>query len=69
MHFEPTSSYYTKLNNLEHNYFKEETDKEELMQLIHNIAELVEFFDLKKDPIKEYFLEKMQYILSRPFTL
>lgn len=39
------------------------------MQLILSIAELVEYFDLKKDPIKNYFLEKMQYILSRPFTL
>lgn len=39
------------------------------MQLILSIAHLVEYFDLKKDPLKDYFLEKMQFILSRPFTI
>lgn len=27
------------------------------------------FYDLRKDPIKQYFIEKMQFILSRPLTL
>ncbi|CAD8049378.1 unnamed protein product [Paramecium sonneborni] len=63
------SEYYTMLNGLEHSFFKEEIESQDLMQLILNIAQLVEYFDLRKDPIKDYFLEKMQYILSRPFTL
>ncbi|CAD8046574.1 unnamed protein product [Paramecium primaurelia] len=63
------SEYYTLLNGLEQSFFKEDIDIKDLMQLILSIAELVEYFDLKKDPIKNYFLEKMQYILSRPFTL
>ncbi|CAD8143107.1 unnamed protein product [Paramecium pentaurelia] len=63
------SEYYTLLNGLEQSFFKEDIEIKDLMQLILSIAELVEYFDLKKDPIKNYFLEKMQYILSRPFTL
>ncbi|CAK62167.1 unnamed protein product (macronuclear) [Paramecium tetraurelia] len=61
--------YYSKLNGLEQSFFREEIETKELMQLILRIAELVEYFDLKKDPVKGYFLEKMQYILSRPYTL
>ncbi|CAD8050552.1 unnamed protein product [Paramecium sonneborni] len=63
------SEYYTMLNGQEQSFFKEEMDGQELTKLILNIAQLVEYYDLRKDPIKDYFLEKMQYILSRPFTL
>ncbi|CAD8133786.1 unnamed protein product [Paramecium octaurelia] len=63
------TEYYTLLNGLEQSFFKQEADQRDLMQLILSIAHLVEYFDLKKDPIKEYFLEKMQFILSRPFTI
>ncbi|CAD8093990.1 unnamed protein product [Paramecium sonneborni] len=63
------SNFYTKLNNLEQRFYQLEADKEDLEQLILSIGELVMFYDLKKDPIKQYFIEKMQFILSRPFTL
>ncbi|CAD8101440.1 unnamed protein product [Paramecium sonneborni] len=63
------SNFYTKLNNLEQRFYQQEADKEDLEQLVLSIGELVMFYDLKKDPIKQYFLEKMQFILSRPFTL
>ncbi|CAD8083812.1 unnamed protein product [Paramecium primaurelia] len=63
------TNFYTKLNNLEQRFYQEEADKQDLEQLILSIGELVMFYDLKKDPIKQYFLEKMQFILSRPFTL
>jgi hypothetical protein len=33
------------------------------------VGQLVEYFDSKKDPMKEYFMEKMQFTLSRPQTL
>ncbi|CAK70922.1 unnamed protein product (macronuclear) [Paramecium tetraurelia] len=63
------TEYYNLLTGLEQSFFKEEVDQRDLMQLILSIAKLVEYFDLKKDPIKDYFLEKMQFILSRPFTI
>ncbi|CAK87543.1 unnamed protein product (macronuclear) [Paramecium tetraurelia] len=63
------TNFYAKLNNLEQRFYQEEADKQDLEQLILSIGELVMFYDLKKDPIKQYFLEKMQFILSRPFTL
>lgn len=37
-----------------------------LNQLVQHYSQLVEYFDSKKDPIKSYFLEKMQFTLSRP---
>lgn len=40
-----------------------------IQRLVLGYAKLVEHLDLNKDPMKYYFLEKIQYVLSRPFAL
>ena len=37
--------------------------------MVQHYSQLVEHYDFHKDPIKLYFLEKIQFILSRPTTI
>ena len=39
-------------------------NKELISEMIDKYAKLVEFYDSQQDPIKAYFVEKMQVIIS-----
>jgi hypothetical protein len=53
----------TSLLFLEESHEKYRKDKGIIKQLIESYAKLVEFYDTMKDPVKLYFMDKMQSVL------
>ena len=51
-----------RLMNLETLYLKRETTSEVIGELCSIYSDLVQYYDLKQDPIHAYFLERIQII-------
>jgi hypothetical protein len=54
---------------LEDLFLSRNYDSTTLSNLINSYGILVEYYDLTKDPIKRYFLEKIQQVLAQPHSI
>ncbi|CAK77285.1 unnamed protein product (macronuclear) [Paramecium tetraurelia] len=64
-----TLQFFEVLTKLEEGFHIKVLDKSKINTLIQKYAQLVEYYDFYKDPIKNYFLDKIQFVLSRPDTI
>ncbi|CAD8070248.1 unnamed protein product [Paramecium sonneborni] len=64
-----TLEFFSAVTKLEEGFHFKVLDKSKINTLIQKYAQLVEFYDFQKDPIKNYFLDKIQFVLSRPDTI
>ncbi|CAD8158571.1 unnamed protein product [Paramecium octaurelia] len=63
------TEFFSTLTTLEEGFHIKVLTRAKINILIQKYAQLVEYYDFHKDPIKNYFLDKIQFVLSRPDTI
>ncbi|KRX09819.1 hypothetical protein PPERSA_02691 [Pseudocohnilembus persalinus] len=60
---------WNKLTALEQLFYQKQLDVQNVQELLDFYSQIIEYYDCKKDPISQYFQEKIQFILSRKEVL